>query len=288
MTLRIGQMLQGRYRLVAMLGRGGMGAVYRGWDARLNTSVAIKEMVPQPDLDAATLAQLRQQFEQEATVLARLNHPHLVRVTDFFEEGGNAYLVMDFVEGESLARRIERERALPEREVLAWADQLLDALAYCHSQGILHRDVKPQNVIIHPDGRATLVDFGLVKLWNPNDPRTRTAMRGMGTPQYAPPEQYDTAAGHTDARSDLYSLGATLYHALVGQAPPTATQRIVDPAALLPVRAVNPSVSPHVEVALMRALELRPEARFRSAAEMRQALKGTLPPPALPTARMAA
>ncbi len=267
MPLSVGQVLQGRYRVVASLGRGGMGAVYRGWDMRLDVSIAMKEMTPQPGLDAATLAQLRQQFEQEATILARLNHPHLVRVTDFFEESGNAYLVMDFVEGESLARRIEREHALSERQVLAWADQLLDALAYCHAQGILHRDVKPQNVIIAPDGHATLVDFGLVKLWNPNDPHTRTAMRGMGTPQYAPPEQYDTGTGHTDARSDIYSLGATLYHALAGQAPPTATQRIVKPGAL------SPSVSTHTESVLLRAMELQPEARFSSAAELRRALR---------------
>jgi serine/threonine protein kinase len=155
-----------------------MGAVYRAWDTRLKIPVALKEMTPQPGLDQATLAQLRQQFEQEAATLARLNHPHLVRVIDFFEERGNTYLVMDFVEGESLDDRIEREQALPESQVLAWANQLLDALAYCHSQGVIHRDIKPPNVIIRPDGRAVLVDFGLVKLWDPSDPHTRTAMRG--------------------------------------------------------------------------------------------------------------
>jgi eukaryotic-like serine/threonine-protein kinase len=278
MPLATGQVLQQRYRIVAALGRGGMGAVYRGWDLRLSVSVAIKEMTPQPGLDEQMLVELRQQFQQEATVLARLNHPHLVRVTDFFEEGGNAYLVMDFVEGESLARLIEQNRALPEARVLAWADQLLDALAFCHARGVFHRDVKPQNVIIAPDGRATLVDFGLVKLWNPYDPHTRTAMRGMGTPQYAPPEQYDTGAGHTDARSDIYSLGATLYHALVGQAPPTATQRIVNPGTLMPVRIASPNVSAQTEAALMRAMELQPEARFRSAVDMRRALLSAAPP----------
>ena len=113
-----------------------------------------------------------------------------------------------------------------EEQVVAWSGQLLEALAYCHSQGIIHRDIKPQNIIISPDGQAVLVDFGLVKLWNPNDPKTRTAVRGIGTPQYAPPEQYELEAGHTDPRSDLYSLGATMYHALTGQSPPTATLRI--------------------------------------------------------------
>jgi len=282
MTLVTGQVLQNRYRVVSLLGQGGMGAVYRAWDTRLSIPIALKEMTSQPGLDLHTLAQLRQQFQQEAVVLARLNHPHLVDVTDFFEEEGNGYLVMKFIEGESLAERIKRQGALPEGDVLAWADQLLNALAYCHSQGMIHRDVKPQNVIIQPDGRAILVDFGLVKLWDPGDPRTRTAMRGMGTPEYAPPEQYDAAAGHTDPRSDIYGLGATLYHALAGQAPPTATMRIVDPAALKPVRVLNPRVSLHMEAVLAQALELRPEFRFGSAQEMAAALRGRAVAPARP------
>ncbi|MDX9955724.1 MAG: serine/threonine-protein kinase, partial [Anaerolineae bacterium] len=146
MSLNIGDVLQGRYRVARLLGQGGMGAVYRVWDMRLKAPRAVKEMMPQPDINGQVLAQLQQQFQQEAAVLANLSHPHLVRVTDFFEEGGNAYLVMDFVEGESLAARIAREGCLPEPQVLAWADQLLDALEYCHGQGIIHRDIKPQNV----------------------------------------------------------------------------------------------------------------------------------------------
>jgi len=271
-VLTAGTILQNRYRIASLLGQGGMGAVYRAWDMRLNVAVALKEMTPQPGLDPATLAQLRAQFQQEAFVLARLSHPHLVRVGDFFEEFGNVYLVMDFVEGESLAALIERRGALPEGEVLAWADQLLDALGYCHSQGVLHRDVKPQNVIIRPDGRAVLVDFGLVKLWNPGDPRTKTAMRGMGTPEYAPPEQYETAVGHTDPRSDLYSLGATLYHALTGQAPLSATDRMADPERFLPPRQLNGRLSATAEAVVLRAMELARGARFASADEMRAAL----------------
>jgi len=289
MPLNTSQVLQHRYRVISLLGRGGMGAVYRAWDTRLGVPVALKEMIPQPGLDPHTLAQLRQQFQQEASVLARLHHPHLVRVSDFFEEDGNAYLVMDFVEGESLARRIEREGPLPESQVLKWADELLDALAYCHAQGVFHRDVKPQNVIVRPDGQAMLVDFGLMKLWDPSDPHTRTVMRGMGTPEYAPPEQYDTGAGHTDARSDIYSLGATLYHALTGRAPPTATQRIVNPGVFLPIRQLRPQVSSRLEAVLMKALTLRPEGRFRSATEMRAVLRGAPPAsvPAQPPTRSA-
>jgi formylglycine-generating enzyme required for sulfatase activity len=282
--LTTGTVLQDRYRIVSLLGQGGMGAVYRAWDTRLNVPVALKEMVPQPGLDARTLAQLRQQFQQEATVLARLNHSHLVDVTDFFEEGGNAYLVMKFIEGESLADRIAREGPVPESEVLLWAGQLLDALAHCHSRGVIHRDIKPQNVVITPEGQAVLVDFGLVKLWDPRDPRTRTAMRGMGTPEYAPPEQYGIQPGHTDPRSDLYSLGATLYHALTGQAPLTANDRMAAPGQFVPVRGSNPRVSRETEAVVLRAMELPLVNRFQSAAEMRAALGGGAFVPAPPVA----
>ena len=282
MSLRTGQVLQRRYRIVSLLGQGGMGAVYRAWDTRLNVSVALKEMIPQPGLDHQTLRQLRSQFQQEAQVMARLSHPHLARVTDFFGEGNSAYLVMDFVDGESLADRIRRQGSMQETAVLAWAAQLLDALAYCHSQGIIHRDIKPQNVIIRSDGRAVLVDFGLVKLWDPSDPRTRTAMRGMGTPEYAPPEQYDTQRAHTDPRSDIYSLGATLYHTLVGQAPPTATQRIARRSSFQPPRALNPRISVATESAVLRSMALVVDERFQTAAEMQAALAGGAPAPHRP------
>jgi serine/threonine protein kinase len=278
MTLETGQVFQNRYRIISKLSQGGMGAVYRTWDMRLDVVMALKEMVPQPGLDTQLLGALRQQFQQEAMVLARLHHPHLVRVTDFFEEGGNTYLVMDFVEGENLNRRIEQEGALSEAKVLEWADQLLSALAYCHGQGVIHRDIKPQNVIIRPDGQATLVDFGLVKLWDPHDPRTKTAMRGMGTPEYAPPEQYDAQIGHTGPCSDVYGLGATLYHALTGQAPPTATMRIASPGMFQPPRVVNPHLSPTVDAAILRATELAVDQRFATAQDMAAALHGEVPP----------
>ncbi len=271
MTLQKGQVLQDRYRVIEPLGEGGMGAVYKAWDARLELFVAVKELVPQPGLDARALDQLRRQFRREATVLARLDHPHLVRVTDFFEEGGNVYLVMNLVEGESLAERIAREGPLPEAEVLIWAGQLLDALAYCHRAGVVHRDVKPQNVILQQDGRAVLVDFGLVKLWDPQDPRTRTAIWGA-TMEYAPPEQLGLGGGHTDPRSDLYSLGATLYHALTGQAPPMATERVAEPERFVPPRAVVPGIGKRTEAAVVKALSLPMAERFHSADEMAQAL----------------
>jgi serine/threonine-protein kinase len=271
--LATGTVLQNRYRIVSLLGHGGMAAIYRAWHLNLNMPVAVKEMALQSGLDAQTIAQLHQQFQREAGVLAHMTHPHLVRVIDYFEERGNVYLVMDFVEGESLASRIAEKGAVSEGEVLLWADQLLDALAYCHEQGVIHRDVKPQNVIVRPDGRVVLVDFGLVKLWDPNDSHTRTAMRGMGTPEYSPPEQYGTHIGHTDPRSDLYSLGATLYHALTGQPPLPAGDRMAVPDQFIPPRELNRRVSAHTEAAVLRAMALSHAERFQSAEEMAAALK---------------
>ena len=273
MALESGQKVDDRYRIEGLLAQGGMGAVYRAWDTRLSRDIALKEMTPQPGLDEELLAQLRQQFQHEAQVLATLIHPNLVRVTDYFTWEGNEYLVMDFVEGEGLAHRIEEQGPQPESEVLHWASMLLDALAYCHKQGIIHRDVKPQNIIITPEGEAVLVDFGLVKLWNENDPRTRTVMRGAGTPQYAPPEQYDAGMGHTDPRSDVYALGATLYHALTGSVPPTATQRMANPASFVPPHRIPVALEPVVEGAILKAMAVAMDQRFQSAVEMATELR---------------
>jgi serine/threonine protein kinase len=272
MTLSIGEVVENRYRIAKLLGQGGMGAVYRAWDVRLNRPVALKEMIPQLGLGAEALGDLREQFRQEAQVLATLDHPNLVRVTDYFSWEGNEYLVMDFVEGESLADRIARDGAQPEGQVLMWAGQLLDALAYCHEHGVIHRDIKPQNIIITPEGRVELVDFGLVKLWDASDPHTRTVMRGAGTPEYAPPEQYDMGLGHTDPRSDIYSLGATLYHTLTGGVPPTATQRMASPASFVPPRRINAAVSVNTETVVLKAMAMAMDQRYQNARDMARAL----------------
>jgi formylglycine-generating enzyme required for sulfatase activity len=275
MPLLRDQILQQRYQIGSVLGQGGMGIVYEAFDLNLKVNVALKEMFI---LDAAHKIQWQQQFRQEAEILARLNHVNLVNVIDFFELGTNAYLVMRFVAGESLEQRIKREGVLPEKQVLAWADQLLDALAYCHAHHIIHRDIKPANIIIQPDNRIVLVDFGLVKQWNPAAPHTQTAMRGIGTPEYTPPEQYGGNLGHTDPRSDLYSVGATLYHALAGQAPPSATQRMADPEQFIPLRQLNPAVSQQTEAAIGRAMEMARNQRFPDAATMRTALSPSSSP----------
>jgi serine/threonine-protein kinase len=267
--------LQNRYEVVSLLGCGGMGAVYLALDHRLGQNqVAVKE-----NFDTSPQAQA--QFRREANVLARLSHSNLPKVIDhFIEPSGRQYLVMEYVSGSDLDTLVQQRGALPEGQVLTWADALLDALSYLHGQPqpVIHRDIKPSNIKITPDGKVKLVDFGLVKFFDPANPRTSTSMRGLGTPQYAPPEQYN-ATGFTDNRSDVYSLGATLYHLLTGQAPATATMRMANPAVLRPPRQIMPNIKPSTETAILRAIELPMNNRFQSAVEMRQALRGLAPAP---------
>jgi len=277
MPLSIGQILQSRYRVLRQLGQGGMAAVYLAEDLRLaGRRCAVKENAPDPNANPQALAQIRRQFQAEAGVLANLDHPNLPKVSDYFSEVGNEYIVMEYVEGENLADALARHGGpLPEKPVLLWADQVLDALEYLHGQRpnpIIHRDIKPANIILTAQGKIKLVDFGLVKLLDPNDPRTATVMKGMGTPEYAPLEQYASGAGHTDARSDIYSLGATLYHLLTNAAPLDVHQRLLDPSKMLRPRQRNPALSALTEAAVLRALEVYPQARFQAAGEFRAAL----------------
>ncbi len=269
--LDTGKIVNQRYRIARLLGQGGMGAVYRAWDLTLNIPVALKEMLPDPTLNPERIAELREQFKREAQVLANLHHPNLPRVTDFFTWNGNDYLIMDFVEGESLADRIERQGPLPQHQVLVWTEQLLDALDTCHQRGILHRDIKPENIIIRRDGRAILVDFGLVKLWDPNKPQTQRIIQGMGTPEYASPEHLHLNNRHTEPRSDIYSLGATLYHALTGYPPPSCLERTTQAQLTLP-RQLGRDVSPEMERLIMQAMSVDIDQRFSSAQAMTQAL----------------
>lgn len=273
MILTPGQILTDRYRIVGLLGQGGMAAVYCAHDRALDRLVAVKQLRPDPTASPRALEQAREQFQREAQILATLDHPNMPRVTDYFTSDGEEYLVMDYVEGQSLHEAIEQQGSgLDEDLVLDWADQLLDALQYIHKHGIIHRDVKPSNIRLTPEGRIMLVDFGLLKLFDPNNLKTATVMHGLGTPEYAPPEQYDARAGHTDPRSDLYSLGATLYHLLTGQAPATATQRVANPDSFRPPRALGANISADLERAILHAMELRVTHRFDSATEMRAAL----------------
>jgi len=278
--LKPNTVLRGRYKIVSVVGRGGMGAVYRAEDLRLEGRIcAVKEVRPDPDATPATLAQSREQFYREATTLARLDHPNLPKVSDTFHEGGREYLVMDFVEGKDLRQAVEEKRHegtfLDEHQVLQWTHQLCDALSYLHSRKhpVLHRDIKPSNIKLTPTGLIKLVDFGLVKLLATDQARTVTVLQGRGTAAYTPLEQYGGDTGHTDARSDIYSLGATLYHLLTNQPPADAKQRFLNPDILRPPSELNPRISPSIEHAILAALAMHPNERPQMISEFREMLQ---------------
>jgi serine/threonine-protein kinase len=257
-----------------------MGAVYRAEDLRLEGRIcAVKEVRPDPDATAATLAQSREQFHREATTLARLDHPNLPKVSDTFHEGRREYLVMDFVEGQDLRQAVDEKRQegtlLDERKVMEWTRQLCNALTYLHGlkPPVLHRDIKPSNIKLTPSGLIKLVDFGLVKLLATDQARTVTVLQGRGTAAYTPLEQYGGDTGHTDARSDIYSLGATLYHLLTNQPPADAKQRFLNPDVLRPPSELNPRISPSTERAILAAIATHPSERPQTIAEFRDMLQ---------------
>ena len=261
--LEIDQVLQGRYRITRMLGRGGMGAVYEAKHIELEMVCVVKEMLP-PD-DPTVVEALATQFKREGKILAGLRHPNLPRVSDYFTEDGKYYLVMDLVSGQSMDKVIGQQ-GLPEATVLQYADQLLDVLGYVHVQCVLHRDIKPANIIVQPDGHVMLVDFGLVKVLDGQ--KSSFSMRGL-TPHYAPPEQY---TGGTDVCSDLYSLAATLYQALCAQLPTSAADQFAG-KPLVTLHQLRPDISMNTVRVIEKTLLLDRTKRYQSAAEMRTALK---------------
>jgi serine/threonine protein kinase len=283
--LKAGEVLRSRYKIRRIIGHGGMGSIYLADDIRLEgRECALKEVEHDRTLPSDMARQARDQFLREATVLARLDHPNLPKVSDYFSIGGRDYLVMDYVPGKDLRTLMQDVRQkglfLSENEVLAWAKQLADALSYMHSQKppILHRDIKPSNLKLTPSGLLKLVDFGLVKILA-SDEMTITILQGRGTALYTPLEQYGGDAGHTDARSDIYAFGATLYHLLTNQPPMDARERFLHPERLLPPRQINASISSRADRAIMWAMNLHPDERPQDMESFRQALLGNWIPP---------
>jgi serine/threonine protein kinase len=271
-SLRPDTILQGRYRIVRQLGRGGMGAVYEAEDQRLGITVALKETL-------STEAGRRKQFEHEARLLAGMQHPALPRVSDHFVEGHRAFLVMQFIGGVDLARIISQQPGpFPRECVIAWADQLLDALMYLHSRDrqVIHRDIKPHNLKLTASGQIALLDFGLAKA-QPTDSSVTSSRAFFGyTRHYAPLEQIQDQ--HTDPRSDIYALGATLYHLLTGTKPPDAVVRATalvngEPDPLKPANKIHAAVGPEIAAILGKAMAQKPEDRYSSAGEFREALR---------------
>lgn len=268
MSLDKGQLLQGRYRIVELIGQGGFGAVYRAWDTTLSRACAVKE-----NLD--TSAEAQRQFQREATLLAKLSHPNLPRVADhFFIPGQGQYLVMDFVQGQSLKQYwVQRGRALSEEEITPWITQVCEALIYLHNQHppVIHRDIKPDNIIITPEGRAMLVDFGISKVYDAQF-STTVGARAV-TPGYSPPEQY--GIGKTAPYTDVYAVGATLYTLLTGQEPPESIAIIADDKTLSPPRQLNPTISVRTERAILMAMDVSTTRRLPNAAALLTALQAT-------------
>ncbi len=281
LSLKKGEVLRGRYRIRERIGQGGMGSIYLADDIRLEGRLcALKEVEYDRALPPKILEEARQQFLREATVLARLDHPNLPKVSDFFSNGPRDYLVMDYVPGKDLRELMLEARRkkifLEEQQVLGWASQLADALAYLHHQEppIIHRDIKPSNLKITPHGLLKLVDFGLVKILAPEEV-TITIIQGQGTALYTPLEQYGGDDTHTDVRADIYSFGATLYHLLTNEPPPEARRRFLQPDCLIPPRQINPAISLRTERAILWAMALHPDDRPPSIEALNEVLFGT-------------
>ncbi|HZS75370.1 MAG TPA: protein kinase [Ktedonobacteraceae bacterium] len=265
-ALTVGTPLQGgRYVIKKVLGEGGMGAALLASDNRLdNKQVVIKELLSDNN-DPARFKEDERNFKQEVITLAHLDHPLIPNVTDNFEEGGRYFMVQEYVDGENLEERMDRlNQPMKERDVLIYASQILDVLEYLAEQTppIVHRDIKPANIIISSkDKRAHLVDFGIARAdVNRNARRKQTS--ALGTPGYAPPEQYQ---GNADPRSDLYALGATLHHLLTNRDP-----RNYPPFNYPPVRTLNPQVSAETERVIAKAVNNDITQRYQSATAMRR------------------
>jgi len=271
------------YRIVERIGAGGMGVVYRALDTHLDRTVAIKVLRP----EAVEDAERKWRFVREAKAASALNHPHIVTIHDIDSDGGVDFMVMEYVAGTSLDRVIPPS-GLPVEQALDLAEQMASALGAAHAAGIVHRDVKPANVMVGPGGRVKVLDFGLAKLVEPlaapgsSDTRDSTATAAtveartrqgaiLGTIAYMSPEQ---AQGHpVDARSDVFSLGSVLYEMLAGRRPFQGDSHLLTLAAILrdpapPLKTFRTDVPPDLQSVVLRSLEKRPENRYASASEM--------------------
>ncbi|MBA3946947.1 MAG: PQQ-binding-like beta-propeller repeat protein [Herpetosiphonaceae bacterium] len=271
-TLPHGTLLQNRYLVEGMIGVGGMSLVYRGRDLRFKDVVrpcAIKEMF-QSAPNSETRQLTIKNFEREAGLLATLNHPAIPKVFDFFEEQGKIYLILELVAGWDLESTLERHGGpLTEAQVGGWAMQICDVVTYLHlhePEPIIFRDMKPSNVIVTPDDRIVLIDFGIARVLQPNQ-RKGTM---IGTEGYAPPEQY---RGIADPRGDVYALGATMHHLLTNCDPRTETPFTFQER---PVRHFNPLVSLEMEAVIMQTLHYDPEQRPQTMGEFKALLQQVL------------
>lgn len=271
--LQTGSVLADRYEIERVLGRGGMGSVYLARVLSLGGKpVAIKEMIPVTD--GSSPGEASAQFQREAKLLAVLEHPGLVDVTDYFEFEGRQYLVMAYIEGMTLAEKLKAEErdffAVP--DVVRWGAELCDVLEYLHSHDppVVFRDLKPSNIMLDRRGRIRLIDFGIARFLEPSQ-ATNTFIKGRGSAGFAPLEQY--GAGTTDRRTDVYSLGATLYYLLTGRIPPAPVGVMAGTDNLISVRSFNSLVPAALEAAVLKMMSLKKEERFSSVVLAKSALQ---------------
>ena len=283
MSLAVGAVLAGRYRVLARLGEGGMGGVYQAEDLRVPGRMwAVKELLGDAHTTPEEQAAAIQRFDAEVALMARFSNPRIPAVVDRFYEGGHHYFVMDFVPGASLEARLAQANGpLPERQVLEWCAQVCDVLAYLHAQQppVILRDLKPGNVMVTPTGEVRVIDFGIARTYKLGQ---TSNTENLGTLIYASPEHLGQT-GQTDARSDIYSLGATLYHLLTNHEPAP-----MDTPAPGSLRRLNPALSAAAEQVVIRAMQLDPNHRFQRAAEMGAALRACLAAPMAGAASRAA
>ena len=257
-------MINNRYLITQKIGQGGMGAVYKVVDTRGgHQTLALKEMSASA-VDPDDRPQIVMQFAQEAVLLQRLSHPNLPYVTDKFSVDDRHYLVMEFINGRTLQQILnDTQQPFPEPLVIHWTGQLCDVLSYLHNQTpkIIFRDLKPDNIMITIDNQVKLIDFGIVRFFKPG--KTQDTIL-LGTPGYAAPEQHGT--GQTDERSDVYSLGATLFHLLTAVEPRTHLFN------LPPIRKINPGISPQLEQLILKATKNQLHERFASIQQVRTEL----------------
>lgn len=251
----IGSVIDDKYEILKEIGRGGMSVVYLAMDKRLNKQWAVKEIRKKGSgkNDEIVVNSLL----AEANLMKRLDHPALPRIVDIIDNGTTIYVIMDYIEGESLDKVLNEYGAQPEEQVIGWAKQLCDALAYLHAQKppIIYRDMKPANVMLKPEGNIKIIDFGIAREYKEQKLADTTV---LGTKGYAPPEQY---SGQTDARSDIFALGMTMHHLLTGVDPRNGE-------AYAPVRQWNPELSEGIEIIIDRCVEPAPENRYQSCADL--------------------
>src|SRR2546426_8006799 len=268
----------GHYRIVRQVGYGGMSTVFLAEDINLGREVAVKVFWPRP---GETKDFLRR-FSREARVLAQLDHPNILPVYDFGEQDGHAYLVMPFMGGGSLKDLLKVRQLLPPAEAIRLTTEVLNALQYAHERGLIHRDIKPGNMLLKSDGKLMLCDFGLVKVYSaegenksPFETASETGPAITGTPEYMPPEQIH---GQPSPASDIYAVGVVLYEMLTGVRPFTANSVMSVLMKQLneqprPLRQINPGISPQLESVVLRALDKDPSRRYQGPIDFLQALR---------------